>query len=639
MSTSTNQEEMLVVERLADRLASWLGDRDGTRHPPPWEPRQYVVLGVLPARISPPPPVATEADRDEPSAQETAEQSVEVSNREALAADDVALPAMTLVFRAAGANESIKVAVELDFALYLEEYATLEEQREYVRYATGEESSGESGTTAEGHEASSEGNVRQGPNEETGRPPRRRRARQTNVGGAWRRLNVHVSGLVIDVPTTEEHVTLSDPIAERVREVIDRHLAGADAARPFTTRTRTVRIDDLAEEPKYRRAIQEKEDAEWVPEYPKLEVTAFAQPLSDDYLVSVSLTNATRTPQRPFQDLSAYDCRIVVKPLAPAAIQPQRFELTPRDYRYMDEISLAWGHGNACVAELRPTGELASTTLPRFYQPEIAHRTDHVPPPRWDELAVNPGPILDAIESAMRTYLEEWDDFLRTATEEVRRESRRERDTFASEIDRFRLGRKAMRTDPRLGQAFRGANAVFAELNTAKGHDHWYLFQVVYIVSQLPALAAREHRDDLEMAAELECADVLWIPTGGGKTEAYLGLLVVALFYDRLRGRERGVTGWLKFPLRMLSVQQLARVLRVLVIAERHRTSNLHAGGSPFELGYLVGGSNTPNQLRWPQGWWPGFDAAKDMPAAHFDEWRLVSECLRRRERRPRCRC
>ena len=55
----------------------------------------------------------------------------------------------------------------------------------------------------------------------------------------------------------------------------------------------------------------------------------------------------------------------------------------------------------------------------------------------------------------------------------------------------------------------------------------WRLFQVVYQVIQLAALRARE-ADDPELLAELDTVDVLWFPTGGGKTEAYLGLIIIA---------------------------------------------------------------------------------------------------------------
>ena len=137
------------------------------------------------------------------------------------------------------------------------------------------------------------------------------------------------------------------------------------------------------------------------------------------------------------------------------------------------------------------------------------------------------------------------------------------------------------------------ANEVFARANAGASFDTWRLFQIVYIVSHLPALAAREHTD-AELRRELDHVDVLWFPAGGGKTEAYLGLIIGALFYDRLRGKHAGVTSWLRFPLRMLSVQQLFRMLRVLVIAEDLRVERSIGAmdDDPFALGYLVG-------IRW----------------------------------------
>ena len=57
---------------------------------------------------------------------------------------------------------------------------------------------------------------------------------------------------------------------------------------------------------------------------------------------------------------------------------------------------------------------------------------------------------------------------------------------------------------------------------------------------------------------------MLWFPTGGGKSEAFLGLVAVALFFDRLRYKEFGTSAVIRFPLRMLSVQQLDRVLRLI---------------------------------------------------------------------------
>ena len=110
----------------------------------------------------------------------------------------------------------------------------------------------------------------------------------------------------------------------------------------------------------------------------------------------------------------------------------------------------------------------------------------------------------------------------------------------------------------------------------------------------LSSLAARE-LDDPDSHAELDTADVLWFPTGGGKSEAFLGLVAVALFYDRLRGKSLGTSALIRFPLRMLSVQQLDRVLRLITACERvRRTATTPASGTPSSLGTSWGRTTRP---------------------------------------------
>jgi len=90
------------------------------------------------------------------------------------------------------------------------------------------------------------------------------------------------------------------------------------------------------------------------------------------------------------------------------------------------------------------------------------------------------------------------------------------------------------------------------------------------IVSQLPALAVREleatasdgYAQDAPRDAQRSRGPV--VSNGRGKTESYLGLIAVALLYDRLRGKTSGVCAWMRFPLRMLSLQQLERLAKVI---------------------------------------------------------------------------
>ena len=238
------------------------------------------------------------------------------------------------------------------------------------------------------------------------------------------------------------------------------------------------------------------------------------------------------------------------------------------------------------------------------------------------ELAEDPEPKLDTIASAMRTFLGEW-DVSGFEDAELEQQTKRRSD-FEAEIERFELGRDLLAEDPHLRRAFVLANRAFARARDAGAC--WFLFQLVFIVTELGALAGRERPDDPRLRRELNAVDVLWFPTGGGKTEAYLGLILVALFYDRLRGKLRGVTAWMLFPLRMLSVQQLARISDVLHHADivRHEEQ---IDGQPFSLGYLVGANNTPNRLAYANNWWPGLQAFASWAPEARNLRRLVGRC------------
>ena len=110
---------------------------------------------------------------------------------------------------------------------------------------------------------------------------------------------------------------------------------------------------------------------------------------------------------------------------------------------------------------------------------------------------------------------------------------------------------------------------------------------------------------------------LLYFPTGGGKSEAFYGALVFALFFDRLRGKERGVTALIRYPLRLLTLQQAQRLLKLVVQAELVRKTH-KIGRWPFEIGFWVGSANTPNSYSGIRGAVPrlgeaGFDDDADL--------------------------
>jgi uncharacterized membrane protein YbhN (UPF0104 family) len=77
----------------------------------------------------------------------------------------------------------------------------------------------------------------------------------------------------------------------------------------------------------------------------------------------------------------------------------------------------------------------------------------------------------------------------------------------------------------------------------------WWPIAVVAAVGLLAISSGRQSPNPrLGQSGELDTADVLWFPTGGGKSEAFLGLVTVALFYDRLRGKTLGTSALIRFP-------------------------------------------------------------------------------------------
>src|SRR5262249_4214569 len=170
-------------------------------------------------------------------------------------------------------------------------------------------------------------------------------------------------------------------------------------------------------------------------------------------------------------------------------------------------------------------------------------------------------------------------------------ESRRE---FRQEIDRFKQGLQLLKDSafPDVKQSFLLMNKSMNRANQT--HQRWRLFQIVFIVSQIPELASREHPS---LASEQDgLVELLWFAAGGGKTEAFMGLILWQAFFDRLRGKRFGTSAFVRFPLRLLTFQQLQRFGRVFAHAELLRTSE-RLGGARFSVGYFVGGTVTPNSV------------------------------------------
>lgn len=121
---------------------------------------------------------------------------------------------------------------------------------------------------------------------------------------------------------------------------------------------------------------------------------------------------------------------------------------------------------------------------------------------------------------------------------------------------------------------------------------YWRPFQIAFLLMSIRGICEPEHSDR-------KIVDLIWFPTGGGKTEAYLGLTAFTIIFARLANVERsGVDVLMRYTLRLLTAQQFQRASTLFCALEvlRKAPENLSSlGDVPFRIGLWVGGSTTPN--------------------------------------------
>ena len=184
---------------------------------------------------------------------------------------------------------------------------------------------------------------------------------------------------------------------------------------------------------------------------------------------------------------------------------------------------------------------------------------------------------------------------------------------------RMRAGLELLKRDPNAFAAFRFSNRVmwdqrvhslWAAANRKKGevdgvaldfdnpHNRtWRPFQMGFILLNLTGIAD-------EASADRRLIDLLWFPTGGGKTEAYLGLSAFTLAYRRLRGNRHGMEAGagvsiiMRYTLRLLTIQQFQRAAALICACEVVRREDPQKwGDEPFRIGVWVGRGTTPNNF------------------------------------------
>ena len=288
--------------------------------------------------------------------------------------------------------------------------------------------------------------------------------------------------------------------------------------------------------------------------------------------------------------------------------RPRDWDAEVADLHYADTPEYATGHGVSADWETAADGacrRVRTTWIPRAEVEKI--ETAEIPGVELSMDALGApssgaevGPMLQPLVAAYR----EWIETRRLALRDLAESRRATADQLLRQAevaaDRIERGIAILAADKDALDSFRMANRAVAQALRTRNQEEgpkWRAFQIGFILLNLPGLAdpSDPHR---------ETADLLFFPTGGGKTEAYLGLAAFAMVLRRLRNPEdggragAGVSVIMRYTLRLLTFDQLGRAAGLVCALELEREKDpARYGQWPFEIGLWVGKAATPNQM------------------------------------------
>ncbi|WP_369144456.1 helicase-related protein [Streptomyces sp. R44] len=349
--------------------------------------------------------------------------------------------------------------------------------------------------------------------------------------------------------------------------------------------------------------------------------------------ITVTLVNTQRIGEYDLQDAaSLFQCGLTVRAadgssafvVRPAPVAAHDPEVATSRLLHRHAPTFAVGHGCAAAWDWAPP-PIGMTESVDAAVPEV--RSEFVPSvevlltdsnPEIDSSALSmlglaegsDADVLDALKALAAGY-EHWIDRKEAEAAALAgtphaKPALAQVESCREALGRIREGIELLGDEPDVMRAFRLANRAMAEQRARSAWvkagrvglpdptaGSWRPFQIAFVLLCLAGIDDPGHHDRA-------VADLLWFPTGGGKTEAYLGLIAFTAFLRRIRrGTDGGgVTVLMRYTLRLLTLQQFERAA-ILVCAMEVLRRDLpdELGTEEFSIGMWVGRSATPNTL------------------------------------------
>lgn len=301
---------------------------------------------------------------------------------------------------------------------------------------------------------------------------------------------------------------------------------------------------------------------------------------------------------------------------SPVNSSPEDREL---ELRYRDKLSFGIGHGTAVSwnTDVEVPETIRSESVPSQEVPAIRARTSSSPFLEISRLA-DESTAPSELAAGLREFAAGYRSWLHDSEGEASSFASRFRqpadnilarigeaqtrieegisllERGGSVLTSFQLANSAMR-EQMLQQrlAARMPGELGEALPTVSGtadEPRWRPFQLGFILLSLSSAVEAEHDDR-------EVVDLIWFPTGGGKTEAYLGLAAIEMIRRRLdHGIRGGGTAVItRYTMRLLTAQQFQRAATLICALELLRKHDPRLSGTPaFSIGLWIGNSTTP---------------------------------------------
>jgi hypothetical protein len=374
------------------------------------------------------------------------------------------------------------------------------------------------------------------------------------------------------------------------------------------------------------------------------------------WLIDLFLVNEQDTPKKNRDEAWLFQPMLSVSGRGDAAIFIGRQEAAPGiprppdpedqalDLLYRDNVEFAVGHGTGVHCQPSPASRtravrVETAVVPRYDVPKTEAPTIAEVPElagveldmkRLSELGdVDLADAIRPLADAYAGWLDRLEARIADGIDGIDTHKVAARDSLSKArmtLDRMRTGINLLSTDSRAADAFRFANramylqrvhtvasgkrredadlsleAALTSADISKDRS-WRPFQLAFICVNLPSLADPLHA---ERRVRDGMVDLLFFPTGGGKTEAYLGLTAFTLAIRRLQGKVNGYDGsggvavLMRYTLRLLTAQQFQRATALICACEIiRREDEVRWGQIPFRVGMWVGMSVTPNRVK-----------------------------------------